>query len=164
MHKFNLKLITLLLAGGALSGSALADGAKVYPVSPIYQEECGSCHLAYPPALLVAASWRAVMAGLDKHFGSDASLEAAKAKEIGAYLEAHSAQQEKTLARDAQGRPALRITESAWFRREHRDGHDGITAAVWKLPSVKSAANCAACHLGAEQGDFSERRISIPRS
>lgn len=32
------------------------------------------------------ASWRAVMRGLGRHFGSDASLDAAKAGEIGTFL------------------------------------------------------------------------------
>ena len=54
--------------------------------------------------------------------------------------------------------PNDRITESAWFVREHR----GIDPAVWKLPSVKSAAQCAACHTGADRGDFDDDRIRIP--
>ena len=164
MQMNQLKRIAVLLAAGVLSGSALADGSKIYDLSANYKEECGSCHVAYPPALMSSASWRAIMSGLNKHFGSDASLEAAKAKEIEAYLTANSARKDKYAAVDEQGHPLLRMTESAWFRREHRDGHDGITASVWRLPSVKSPANCAACHKGAERGDYSERQISIPRS
>jgi hypothetical protein len=34
---------------------------------------------------------------------------------------------------------------------------------VWRLAAVKSPANCAACHTTAEQGDFRERNIRIPR-
>ncbi len=37
------------------------------------------------------------------------------------------------------------------------------TAATWKLPAVKSAANCEACHVQANAGDFSERNIRMPR-
>ena len=29
-----------------------------------WRTECGECHLAYPPAMLPAASWQAVMGGL----------------------------------------------------------------------------------------------------
>lgn len=150
----------VVLAGGV--GGALADGAKSYPLTPAYKEECGSCHIAYPPALLPPASWRAVMGGLPRHFGSDASLDAAKAKEISDTLDAAATRRDRAAATDAKGRPLLRITESDWFLRKHRDGHDGITSAVWKLPAVKSPANCAACHRGAERGDYSERDIRIP--
>ena len=43
--------------------------------SPIYQEECASCHMAYPPGLLPARSWEKIMAGLESHFGDNAELE-----------------------------------------------------------------------------------------
>lgn len=156
--------VSLALVLGALVSSARADDNHSYPLSASYREECGSCHVAYPPALMSAASWQAVMNGLERHFGSDASLEPAKAREIRQFLAANTARRAKYESFDANGRPALRITEGAWFLRKHRDGHDGITPAVWRLPSVKSAANCGACHRQAEQGDFSESGISIPRS
>jgi len=157
----------ILFAAGlaaATFGSATFASDKAYTFSASYKEECGSCHVAYPPPLLSAASWRAVMAGLDRHFGSDASLDPAKAKEIGHYLEANAATKSKYSSVDAKGQPRLRITEGEWFLREHRNGSHGITAAVWSLPSVKSAANCSACHRGAEQGGYAERDIVIPRS
>jgi len=49
--------------------------------------ECGACHVAYPPRFLPAESWRAIMSGLDKHFGSNASMDAASVNEISAFLE-----------------------------------------------------------------------------
>lgn len=161
MPKIIQLLSALVLAGSV--GGAFADGAKSYPLSPVYKEECGSCHVAYPPALLPPASWRALTGGLARHFGSDASLDAAKTKEISDYLEAGAARRDKYASTDAKGGPLLRITEGDWFLRKHRDGHDGITSSVWKLPAVKSPANCAACHRGAEQGGYSERDIRIPR-
>lgn len=38
-----------------------------------------------------------------------------------------------------------------------------VAAATWKLPKVKTAANCAACHTQSHQGAFNERGIRIPR-
>jgi len=52
----------------------------------------------------------------------------------------------------------LRITETAWFVRKH----DEVSRTIWSRKSVKSAANCAACHRQAEQGVFNERDIRIP--
>jgi hypothetical protein len=115
--------------------------------------ECGSCHVAYPPRLLPAESWRALMAGLDKHFGSDASLDAPAAREIGAFLDKHAGGRRH----DASGH--LRITETRWFKHEH----DEVSARVWKSAKVKSPANCAACHPQAERGSFNEHEIRIPR-
>lgn len=116
-----------------------------------WQTECGACHVAYPPQLLDQASWRAVMSGLDKHFGSDASLDPASAREIGAFLDKHAG------TRSSAG--LLRITETRWFKREH----DEVSQRTWSNPKVKSPANCAACHTQAERGNFSERNIHIPR-
>lgn len=141
-------------AGSAvLSMSALADSRVSTARNATWQAECGSCHVAYPPSLLPAESWRAVMAGLDKHFGVDASVDAKTAAEIGAFLERNAGR-----GRSAT-KPVLRITETAWFRHEH----DEIGAAVWKSPKVKSPSNCAACHHGAEQGNFSEHDVRVPR-
>jgi mono/diheme cytochrome c family protein len=117
-----------------------------------WQAECSTCHVAYPARLLPAQSWRALMAGLDKHFGSDASLDAPAAREITAFLVGHAGK-----GRDASGN--LRITETRWFRHEH----DEVKDRVWKNPKVKSPANCAACHTGAERGNYNEHDIRIPR-
>ncbi len=94
------------------------------------------------------------MAGLDRHFGTDASLDAQTSRQIGAWLQTHAA----TRGRLAQEPAQDRITRSAWFERKHRK----LDAAVWQRDSVKSAANCAACHADAAQGDFDDDRLRIP--
>jgi len=124
-----------------------------YPVdNTTYQSECGSCHVAYPPALLGTGSWRQIMRGLDRHFGADASLGDSAHTQVKAYLEAGSAHSRSET-------PTLRISDAGWFRKEHRD----IAAATWKSPAVKSPANCGACHQQADRGDFGERSLSLPR-
>jgi diheme cytochrome c len=134
---------------------AVAGGRLSVPANERWKSECGSCHIAYPPQLLPAESWRRLMSGLDRHFGTDASIDPAAAAEIGAFLERHSGS-----GRRARGAgDGLRITETAWFAHEH----DEVSPAVWTRPAVKSAANCAACHTAADQGDFRERNIRIPR-
>jgi len=122
---------------------------------PAWKTECGSCHIPYPPALLPADSWRAVMTGLDKHFGSDATLDEPTTAEITAFLVRHAGRNRRT----ADGKPSLRITETAWFHKEH---DSEIPPAVWSLPQVKPA-RCEACHTRAADGDFSENTLKIPR-
>jgi cytochrome c553 len=145
--------VALLLALAALAGPAQADERRGAPADPRYVAECGSCHLAYPPGLLSAASWERLLRGLDKHFGSDASVDAATLAHIDRYLRDHAGTERKF------GTSALRISETDWFRRKHRK----ISAQVWSRAAVKSAANCGACHLGADKGDYSERSVRIPR-
>ena len=125
-----------------------ADNAK-------WKSECSGCHVAYPPGMLPAESWRAIMSGLDKHFGSDASMDAASVTEIAAFLEKNSSPKKYK----ALGKPLLRITETGSFKSEHRE----VSASVWKNPKVKSPANCGACHTKAESGDFNEDDVKIPK-
>ncbi|HUW25892.1 MAG TPA: diheme cytochrome c [Gallionella sp.] len=120
-----------------------------------FQQECTSCHIAYVPGLLPAESWRRMMAGLDKHFDSDASLDAEDNKEITAFLVNNASN------RWSAPTSPLRITESAWFKHKH-DSRE-IDPAVWKNPKVQSPANCGACHPQAERGNFNEHDIRIPR-
>ena len=150
--------VCALLASLGAVGPALADDgtqAMRVPLLPQYRQECGACHVAYPPALLPAASWQRLMANLPRHFGTDASMEAAAVKEYSAWLAANSGAHKRV----REPPPGDRITRSAWFVREH----DEIPASTWKLPAVKSAANCNACHARANQGEFNEHDIRIPR-
>jgi hypothetical protein len=130
------------------------------PLQPVqvnakWKQECSTCHIAYSPGLLPAESWRKVMAGLDKHFGSDASLDAQEIKEITAFLVGHASNRWQAPT------APLRITESAWFKSKH-DSHE-IPPSVWKNPMVKSPANCEACHTKAESGSFNEHDVRMPR-
>ena len=153
-HPTRIGFLALLIAGVPWAGPALADGHRYTATDPTWKAECGSCHLAYPPALLPAASWRAVMSGLDKHFGADASLDPATAARIGAFLEQNAGRKRKVAAESE-----LRITATRWFRHEH----DEVPAYVWKSAKVKSPSNCAACHTNADAGAFSEHDVEIPK-
>ena len=145
---------TLLVAAllGLSSMPVFADKPRL-PPNPAYKAECGSCHVAYPPQLLPRASWQALMARLDRHFGSDASLDAKASGEISRYLDAHAGR------RDAPAAAEPRITETRWFAKEH----DEVPAALWKSAAVKGPANCAACHTRAEDGDYAERSLRLPK-
>ncbi|MGB0126390.1 MAG: diheme cytochrome c [Rhodocyclaceae bacterium] len=171
----------LLRAGALIAGLAAAspgvwaDGHAYDVANPAYRSECGSCHVPYPPALLPAAAWEKMMAGLNKHFGTDASLDAASAREVSDFLarnagrsrgrkhddheheREHSRDRDRASAGDAN---TLRISETRWFQHEHSED---LSPAVWKNPKVKSPANCGACHTRAEQGDYGERSLRVPR-
>jgi hypothetical protein len=122
------------------------------PDNPKWKDECGSCHLAFPPQLLGAEDWRKLMGGLDKHFGANATMDAGDAKDILGFLQGHAGKGEQHSA------PSLRITDTAWFKREHRE----VSSRSWIHPLVKTRSNCTACHVKAETGDWSERGIRMP--
>jgi hypothetical protein len=167
--KFPQVVAVAVLAMGVAMSAAQADddrGGKYggenrgKPVQPAqtnakFQQECSNCHIAFAPGLLPAESWRKVMAGLDKHFGSDASMGAQESKEISAFLANNASN------RWSAPTAPLRITETAWFKHKH-DSRE-VPSAAWKNPKVKSPSNCQACHPQAERGDFSERNIRIPK-
>ena len=139
----------------AVALPAMADRLPLPPDAPAgYKAECGSCHLAYPPALLAAGDWQRLLANLDRHFGSDATLDAKNQREIGSFLARHAGDAGKA----GRAGEAPRITQTARFVRKH----DEVPSRLWRDPRIKSAANCEACHRGAADGRFSEHDIALP--
>lgn len=155
--KANLAAGAIFLAASlAAPASSLASESQFTVNHPAYQQECGSCHIAYPPQMLSSASWRAVMAGLDKHFGTDASLDEKTHSQILRFLQANAGKR----STDSNGKPLLRITETRGFIHEHSEE---LPRDIWKHPAVKTPANCQACHTAAEKGDYSERTLHLPK-
>lgn len=105
------------------------------------------------------------MTGLDSHFGENATLDAPTRDEIARFLASNSADKSdnRRSSRINQSIPAnatpVRISETRYFLSKH----DEISPTTFKRKSIGSAANCIACHKGAEKGDFSESLVKIPR-
>lgn len=150
MKKLFIFLLTVLMASSVMA--AKMPMPSDMPKS--YEAECASCHMAYPPGLLSEKSWQNVMSGLTKHFGTDASVDEKDKIEITNWLKRNAATKQKY----SELAPENRITKTSWFIREH----DEIKADVWKRPSIKSPANCGACHTTAAEGIFSERGLKVP--
>jgi hypothetical protein len=174
------KLITLLCGLLCLSSVANAKESlleavftpfrqkEIVPVSnQQYQEECGSCHFAYPPGLLPARSWQKLLTkeALSKHFGQNAELDPVSLKVIYDYALANAADQSyhkrsrKIAQSTAQGEPPLRITAVRYIQRKHQH----LPAKMVKdNPAVKSLSYCDACHTQASQGVFDKDFVKIP--
>lgn len=151
-----LRPLLILAIGAACAAAARGDDGRQLrvPLLPAYKQECGTCHTAYPAGLLGAESWQRLMTTLPQHFGTDASLDPASVRQLAGWLTAHAA-----TGRRAEPPPQDRITRSAWFVREHRE----VPKEAWSRPSIRSASNCAACHARANEGEFDEHDIRIPR-
>lgn len=125
--------------------------------------ECGACHWAYHPSLLPRASWARLLAGLEGHFGEDASLPADKLAEITAYYERYAAEAwdseaSRRFATVAPNEP-LRITATPYWVAKHAN----VDPAVFASPAVRSKGNCIACHRDADTGRFDDQAITLPK-
>lgn len=133
--------------------------------SPTYRAECGACHFAYLPALLPSGSWSAILRKLPEHFGEQVDLDPARRQELADYLAANAAERcDARLAGKIMaslgGQAPQRVSQVPYLVHKHQD--DDLPADAFSRPGVGSLANCAACHTGADQGDFNERRVRIP--
>lgn len=136
------------------------------PEHTAFSEECGSCHMAYPPSLLPASSWARVMGQLDNHFGDNAELGNKSVHDsILVFLLNNSADQSSLrMVRKMQrsvdiNTSPLRITQLPYFRHEHNEIPMRMISVNEK---VNSLSNCNACHQKADQGLFDEHSINIP--
>jgi hypothetical protein len=146
-------------------GNGAASAALPDPGYTLYKAECAGCHIAYPPSLLPAASWRATMGALQDHFGENAEIDMATADRIMSFLDDHAAAKgtgtygERTWRATVGRAPMLRITETDYFRGQH---HEIPERMVIGNPQVGSFSRCEACHAKAELGNFDEHRVRIP--
>ncbi|MEO1766156.1 cytochrome C [Thiobacter aerophilum] len=143
----------------SLSAVALADTRNLSADGPpIFQAECGSCHIAFPPQLMAAEDWKRVMAKLDKHYGEDASVDERSRHELEQFLVRNAGSASTLGVATTQANALPRLTRTAWFLRKHRQ----VSPADWRHPKVRTPANCAACHRRAAEGRFHEREITMP--
>lgn len=137
------------------------EGWRTHAAGPgedVYTSECGSCHVPYPPSLLGAKQWAVIMTRLNDHYGESATMTPETARILAAHLQANAGRDVGPVA-GATDAELPRITTSAWFR----DEHDEIGPEIWKRDSIGSAANCGACHRGAEHGVYDEDGVRIPQ-
>lgn len=137
----------------------------VVPVdNQLYAQECGSCHFAYQPGLLPAATWAQIMQGLADHFGENAELPQPELKAINGYLDANAADRAgysrfAGIGRFTGDNRTMRITDTAYFQRKH---HEVPARLVSENPDVGSFSRCDACHAGAAKGNYDEHQVRIP--
>ena len=163
-------------AGTAVAGVAPASAAAAsvsepvpfkgpaLPTSARWNDECGSCHLAFHPSLLPARSWQRLLADTAHHFNNDLGLDTATLDALRTFATANAADRQQTeaamkIVASLDGAQApLRITDTPYWMRKHRE----ISKTVWASPKVKSQSNCSACHLDAESATFEDGAMRMP--
>ncbi len=141
--------------------NATESERELFEQDAVYIEECGACHLAYPPGLLPVQSWQGIMLGLEDHFGESAETDAETAAHIANYLERVALQKGKPspmsqMLRNMPDDPPLRITEFPAFITAHDE--------IPKQLQVEKLAEgflspCADCHREAASGIFDKDRL-----
>ncbi len=151
---FKLTILSMLLAAGvtAEASNPVTPEAKLHP---LYKQECSTCHMAYPPDFLSKPAWTRVMTGLANHYGTDASIDEATVRDITKWLHQTGGTYKRVVATSKEDR----ITTTPWFIKKHRE----VKPNVFKRTSIKSAANCAACHTKAAEGNFDEDFVRTPK-
>ena len=158
-------VVTVGLVSVVVAHERTRGRAALPPVTqPTWVEGCGGCHLLYPPGLLPARSWRAIVAGASSHFGQDLDLTPEASAQITTFLVDNAADHSvarlsrKIMKRLRADETPVRVTQAAWFLRKH----DDVSPEVWRRDSVGGAGNCRACHPQATAGDYNEHDVRIP--
>jgi hypothetical protein len=158
-------IVVLFIEDGGGDFEARQSGLRQinHAENSLYNQECGSCHLAYPAGLLPERSWVKMMMSLDDHFGENAELDPKTNKDITNYLINNSAERGsrrsiKILDSIPPSESPLRFTETNFFKMKHHE----ISDDIFKHRSVLSKANCQSCHLEAQQARFSVLDVRIP--
>lgn len=131
----------------------------------LYRDECGSCHFPFQPGFLPAQSWRGMMENLQDHFGENAELSDEVNNQLLTYLTSNSADAvnaeipNKVMWSLRYTPSPKRVTETAFFRHEHREIPPGL---MQRLKNEVSFSNCDSCHTRAIQGSYNEHEIRIP--
>lgn len=166
--------------GGRRDGSAASPGpaaatpapagpkveVPVGPTEAFYRQECGSCHLAYPPGLLPARSWNLLLEGLGEHFGENAKVDDATKAALQQWLASRSAETDggkrgRKLLASLGGQAPLRLTEVPWWTRKHHE----LKRGTFERAGVGGRHRCEACHgRDAEAWTFDEHRVRVPKA
>jgi len=132
-----------------------------------YQDECSSCHYAYPPGLLPEVSWNKLLAkpALTKHFGENIEMKESLRIELLSYAVANSAEKvsakraQKIMASLEKGAAPERITETPYIKRKHQNIPENM---IKGNPKVLALSQCDTCHTQAKAGNLDDDTVLIP--
>jgi cytochrome b len=141
----------------ARAAAAAGQGAA----TATWRDECGACHLAYPPELLPLRSWLRMLDEQQRHFGEDLGLSADTQHALAAAARSGSRTPRwagaMLVASIPAGEAPQRVTQTAFWRERHA----AIAEARFATPPVSGRHDCGACHGDAADAIFSPRLIHM---
>lgn len=129
-----------------------------------YKEACGDCHFAYQPELLPSFSWLKILDQLPSHFGQEIEIMPETIENISNYLKINGAENSSAkcsvkIMRSIGNQVPMRITDIRYIRKKHHE----LDPLIFKRDSIGSLANCTACHINADQGNYDDDDVKIPK-
>ena len=134
----------------------------------VYNEECGECHFAYQPGWLPEASWRKLLnaSALEDHFGENAELEEDTLSHIldlavkGSADKSYSKRSRKMMASLDADKAPIKITAVSYIKDKH---HEVSEESIGENRPVSSLSLCDECHQKADEGNFDNDMVMIPK-
>ena len=150
----------IVVLGLFVFGASIAQ-AETFPVikDQTVLQECGDCHMAFPPETLPKALWQDIIGNLSNHFGEDASLDDAMVAVILHYHVKNASDVSNSRAAKVKWRTNQRVTriiDAPRFLDKHRDCENAFNA-----PQVKSPSNCLACHPDMQKTGSTKENLSF---
>ena len=124
-----------------------------------YKQECGSCHIAYAPFLLLKSAWDSMMRDLENHFSYDASLEEETHARIAVFLEKYANDVLDTKFAQQKESKEIAISQTPYWEVARRK----LNPKIFKTEAIKSKANCQTCHKDAESGIFAKNAVDYKK-
>ena len=164
-HQMTAAAIITVVGFAGWSSDSSATAKNFPPISNSqYTKECGTCHMAFPPQLLPARSWRQIMGGLNNHFGDSAQLDDAARQKLTEYLTSNSAdgadnmQSMSVMKSIGPNETPSRITKVPYIAGLHA----AVLDPVWGgYPHPKTLSECSVCHTKAEAGNYTDRGFTV---
>ena len=133
------------LLGMGLAHAANSPYGMVDPIDAryeagysVYVEQCATCHVALPAAVLPIESWQTIV--LDPaHYGASLELTQFDQQLILNYLQTYS---RRNTSRDTE---PYRLRDSNYFQALH---------PKVELPTPLNLRSCASCHINANEQDY----------
>lgn len=122
-----------------------------------YVKECTSCHSLYPTSYLSKESWSKVFNNLDRHFGTDASLDDSVTQTLKEYVVNNAGPDKNSkFSRASSAEEGIEITKTKAWKKKHED----VPKELFKQKNSR-ASNCVACHKDANCGIIRAENIRI---
>lgn len=140
---------------------------EVAPVTnQAWNDECSSCHYAYPPGLLPEGSWKNLFtpAALEKHFGENIEMKDALRQKLLSYALENAAdhavaKRSRKIMASLGGQTPDRISETPYIKRKHQEIPRKL---IQDNPQVKALSQCDTCHTDAKTGNLDDDTVVIP--
>jgi hypothetical protein len=105
-----------------------------------------------------------ILSNLPSHFGEEVSLDREAKNIISEYLRSNAAEHSSAkraikILKSLREQTPLRISQTPYIQEKHHE----LDSSIFNRESIGSRSNCNACHPTAEQGNYDDDFVKIPK-